>query len=127
MKFFFLAILLVLCAPNEYVVTKVDYTLWEEGIGVIWLRQDNTMYKVLVEKHNRLSENLPDPQDTIVVALENFTYRECELEGDVQWHPSTNYPRCWTDMKNVVCPDTDSTFLYYILSEDQLERVKRNY
>lgn len=125
-KFLSLTALLVLCIPSFYFVTKVDYSNWDNGtgVGIIWLEREGSSFKVLVHRENNFGNQLPQVSDSIHVALDNFSFSECNIEGNVKWHPGSNQPRCWTNLKHTVCPDTDSTYLYYILTNEELLRLK---
>ncbi|MCR9155558.1 MAG: hypothetical protein NXI09_15745 [Bacteroidetes bacterium] len=118
--------LLILCSPSSYLVTKVDYSKWDNGtgVGIVWLENEGSSFKVLVHGENNFGNQLPQVSDSIHVALENFSFNECNIAGSVKWHPGANQPRCWSNLKYTVCPDTDSTFLYYILTDEELVRLK---
>ncbi len=92
---------------------------WDSGVGIFWLSDDDKTYKVLVFKEQFEKHELPSLGEMVNWELQNFGHPENSIneKGDsVKWHPGDHWPRCWTDLRLIICPDSDSTFLYLVKS-----------
>jgi len=117
----FLFTLILFSNDSSLVVRNVDSSNWESsGVGVLWLTCSNEVFKVIVFKDNFENGELPDSGETVNWELQNFSMPSNSKteEGDsIKWHPGVNWPRCWTNLELIICPDTDSSFLYLLKEE----------
>tara|TARA_Y100000589_G_C27117551_1_gene614934 strand:- start:312 stop:674 length:363 start_codon:yes stop_codon:yes gene_type:complete len=112
-------ILLTLISLNgsPFVVSKMDLSEWDNGVGIFWITDTEDTYKVLVFRDYHSFDQLPSIGDTVDWNLVNYSFPKNTISSDgdsILWHPGSHWPKCWSNTQIKICPDTDSSYLYML-------------
>jgi len=116
---YLLSLFLVLAnfLPKEYLVKCIDTSNLDDNVAIVWVSDSTDRYKVLLFLEDTSTESIPEVDEIVNWVLSRYDRPRFSILGGgdtLFWHSASNWPRCWTNLSTVVCPDSDSTSLWVL-------------